>query len=172
MELHSRLYIWSIGEGSGIPGVEVKSDFSHSFCHVTTVKITSKEGESALKKPIGTYVTLESEQMNEQMEKIDQKIIQTTAKLIQEVAHLSTNDSVLIVGLGNQNVTPDSLGPSVVEQIQVTRHLLYYTPEYLPQNTRAVSAIIPRCSRHDRHRNFRYHPRNCRENKTRFGHRH
>ena len=137
-----------------IPGVEVESDFSHSFYHITRVKITSKEGEDALNKPIGTYITLESPQMNEQVEKIEREIIKTTAELIREVSKLTPSDAVFIVGLGNQKVTPDSLGPNVIEKIQITRHLLNYTPEYLPPHTRSVSAVIPRGTRYHRNRNF------------------
>ncbi len=135
---------------NSIPGIEIESDFSHSFFHITRVRITSKEGECALNKPIGTYITLESDQMTMQVEKAEREIIQKTAKLIQEVSKLTPSDAVFIVGLGNQKVTPDSLGPNVIEKIQVTRHLLHYTPEYLPPHTRSVSAVVPRSTRYHR----------------------
>ena len=50
---------------------------------------------------------------------------------------------VLVVGLGNEYITPDSLGPKVINEIDVTRHLLKYMPEVLEEGTRSVSAISP-----------------------------
>ena len=53
------------------------------------------------------------------------------------------NKSIFVVGLGNIAVTPDALGPKVVKQIDITRHLLNYAKELVSENTRAVSAISP-----------------------------
>ena len=47
------------------------------------------------------------------------------------------------MGLGNEYVTPDALGPKVVSDIDVTRHILQYMPQYLDKDTRSVSAISP-----------------------------
>ena len=49
----------------------------------------------------------------------------------------------MIVGLGNLYVTPDALGPKVVPEIEVTRHILEYMPKAMPEDTRPVSAISP-----------------------------
>lgn len=49
----------------------------------------------------------------------------------------------MVVGLGNQKVTPDSLGPRVIQDIDITRHLLTYAPQYLEKDARPVSAIAP-----------------------------
>ena len=57
--------------------------------------------------------------------------------------HVSEKEDILVVGLGNEYVTPDSLGPKVISEIDVTRHILTYMPEYLDENTRPVSAISP-----------------------------
>ena len=56
---------------------------------------------------------------------------------------LSNHKRILVVGLGNIYVTPDSLGPKVINEIDVTRHILKYMPEALEEGTRAVSAISP-----------------------------
>ena len=50
---------------------------------------------------------------------------------------------MLVVGLGNRAITPDSLGPRVVESIYVTRHIKQYMPDALPGPVRAVSAVAP-----------------------------
>ena len=57
--------------------------------------------------------------------------------------HIQDQDDILVVGLGNVYVTPDSLGPKVVSDIDLTRHLLQYVPQYMDENTRPVSAIAP-----------------------------
>lgn len=57
--------------------------------------------------------------------------------------HLASKDEILVVGLGNLYVTPDSLGPKVINEIDVTRHIINYMPQVLPENTRPVSAISP-----------------------------
>ena len=49
----------------------------------------------------------------------------------------------MYVGLGNLYVTPDALGPKVVPEIEVTRHILEYMPKAMPEDTRPVSAISP-----------------------------
>ena len=50
---------------------------------------------------------------------------------------------VLVIGLGNRSITPDALGPRVVEQVYVTRHILEYMPDLLNFKPRSVSAIAP-----------------------------
>ena len=51
--------------------------------------------------------------------------------------------SILVVGLGNKNITADSIGSKVVENLNITRHILKYSPELLPENTRELCAIAP-----------------------------
>lgn len=126
-----------------IPGIETEIDDSDSDILVTKVKILSDEGANALGKPIGNYITIESQMMNDEVENIDNKIIQKVSEIIKDISHLVKNDTVLVVGLGNGDVTPDALGPKVIENLQITRHLIEYAPEYVKEGTRAVSAIIP-----------------------------
>ena len=47
------------------------------------------------------------------------------------------------MGLGNIYVTPDALGPKVINEIEVTRHIMKYLPQYVEEGTRMVSAISP-----------------------------
>lgn len=58
-------------------------------------------------------------------------------------AHVGPQDDVLVVGLGNEYVTPDSLGPKVTADIEVTRHVIKYMPQYVEEGTRPISAISP-----------------------------
>ena len=57
--------------------------------------------------------------------------------------HIDNKSPVLVVGLGNLYVTPDALGPKVVNEIDITRHLIEYMPGVLDESTRPVSAIAP-----------------------------
>ena len=82
-----------------IPGIEAFFDDSDCDVHISTVKVLSKIGSEALSKPIGEYITIESPYMNDEVEKIDKKIIKTLAKNIKKLANLKETDSVLVVGL-------------------------------------------------------------------------
>lgn len=126
-----------------IPGIEANFDNSDYDIRVSTVKILSNEGSKALSKPIGEYVTIESEYMNDEVEKIDKKIIKRLSENIKKLINLEQISSVLVVGLGNSDVTPDALGPKTIEKLLITRHLIEYSPDLIDKNTRAISAIIP-----------------------------
>ena len=78
---------------------------------------------------------------DEEIENYGNKLSNELKKLID--AHTSKQDEILVVGLGNIYVTPDSLGPKVINEIDVTRHILKYMPEVLEEGTRSVSAISP-----------------------------
>lgn len=126
-----------------VPGVETIVDDSDSDLLVTTVRIVSSEGSNSLGKPIGDYVTIESKYMNDEVEYIDNKIIKKLANVILDTSHIVKKDVVLVVGLGNNDVTPDALGPKVVDNLNITRHLIEYAPELVDENTRPVCAVVP-----------------------------
>lgn len=126
-----------------VPGIETNVDNSSKNMLITTVKITTESGAKALNKPIGEYITIESSYMNDEVEAIDQEVIQTVARTIKKVSHMVKNDSVLVVGLGNTDVTPDALGPKVIDNLFITRHLKKYAPELLEEDVREVSGIVP-----------------------------
>ena len=70
-----------------------------------------------------------------------QSLSKELRKLLEK--YTTSKDEILVVGLGNLYVTPDSLGPKVINEIDVTRHIINYMPQVLPENTRPVSAISP-----------------------------
>ena len=69
--------------------------------------------------------------------------------------HIKSEDSVLVVGLGNEYVTPDALGPKVASDIEVTRHIIKYCPQFVKEGTREISAVSPGVLRSYRNRNIR-----------------
>lgn len=127
-----------------IDGVEVQNEEKENI-KITRVKIINEEGEKALNKPKGNYITLDIKNIktidNEQIEKISDNLAEELRNIIKE--HISDTEDILIVGLGNLYVTPDALGPKVVPEIEITRHILEYMPKAMPEDTRPVSAISP-----------------------------
>lgn len=90
---------------------------------VTEIEITDEEGEKAFGKRRGRYVTVEVQGILEPREKIKER---AAAVLSDELAKFVKHDyflRVLAVGLGNEKVTPDSLGPHTVDKLHVTSHL-------------------------------------------------
>lgn len=99
------------------------------------VEINSEEGAKAIGKPKGVYITLEGPPLWEENAHAPERAEALAAGL---KALLPEKGSVLVVGLGNREITPDALGPAVAEQILVTRHLAEIFPEL-----RTVAAISP-----------------------------
>ncbi|MBQ8298947.1 MAG: GPR endopeptidase [Clostridia bacterium] len=127
-----------------IPGIETIVEDSDNEFKITTVKVNTDEASNALGRPIGEYITIESQYMNDEVARIDEKIINSLSNTLKKlIPAQNTNFSVLVVGLGNSNITPDALGPKVIENLTVTRHLVKYHPELLDKPTISISAIIP-----------------------------
>lgn len=129
---------------NNIDGIETEEETDEKV-KITRVKVTNENGEKAIGKPIGNYVTLDIDELKspseEEINKVSEKLGQELKKLIGE--KISSKDDILVVGLGNWDVTPDALGPKVISYVDITRHLLQYLPEYIDQNSRPVSAIAP-----------------------------
>jgi len=64
-------------------------------------------------------------------------------KELTRVLNLKDDSTILVIGLGNWNVTPDALGPKVVSRLMVTRHLLEYVPDQVDEGVRPVCAVSP-----------------------------
>ena len=112
---------------------------------ITEEKVINENGSNTIGKPIGTYITIDIKELktatDENIENYGNVLSNELKKLIDK--HTTKQDEILVVGLGNIYVTPDSLGPKVINEIDVTRHILKYMPEVLEEGTRSVSAISP-----------------------------
>lgn len=128
-----------------IPGIETSENIINDNIKTNVVKITNSNGEKAIGKPVGTYVTVDIKNLklasDEDIESASEVVKNELKKIID--AHVQNMDEILVVGLGNQFVTPDSLGPKVVSEIDVTKHFIKYTPQYVKEGTRSVCAIAP-----------------------------
>ena len=127
-----------------IPGIECNEENLENM-KITRVEIKTKEGEEALNKKIGNYVTIDLKKMNyipdEEKEKIVNILSTEIGKIIDK--HIGKSDDILVVGLGNLYSTPDALGSKVVKKIEITRHIKKYMPQYIDKNARAISAVAP-----------------------------
>ncbi len=108
---------------------------------ITTVEILDNEGAQALNKPVGTYVTVEIDKL---VNREDNAFSQGAAALgtqIEKMLKLIDTDSILVVGLGNEAITPDAIGPKTAKHTMVTRHLVEKLPEQFG-SMRRVSVLI------------------------------
>ena len=128
-----------------IDGIDAQEQEMNEKLKVTRVKVTSKEGEKAIGKPIGNYITVDVKDLKmateEDIQNSAEVLSQELVKILDN--HVDKQGEILVVGLGNLYVTPDSLGPKVINDIDVTRHLIKYLPQYVEEGTRMVSAISP-----------------------------
>ena len=128
-----------------IEGVEAIEEKINNNIKLTRVKIFDEKGEQALGKRMGTYITIDLKNMkymgNDEIQSASEVLSKELKNMISE--HIKQEEEILVVGLGNIYVTPDALGPKVINEIDITRHLLKYVPQYLDKNTRPVSAISP-----------------------------
>ncbi len=114
--------------------------------HITRVVISSKNGAKAMNKPMGNYITLEAPAMQEADDDYHREISQELARQIRSILPgADTEQSILVVGLGNRDVTADALGPGVIDNLFVTRHIVkeYGKAAYNKERMNLVSGIVP-----------------------------
>ena len=132
-------------EGLGrrsIPGLKSETLTPQEGITLTRVAVESDEASQALQKAKGQYVTLEAPglALRDPMleEAVSHLMAQELGRMMPEPAR---SGPVLVVGLGNWNITPDSLGPRVVKGTMVTRHLLEMIPQAVDKRVRPVCAM-------------------------------
>lgn len=128
-----------------INGIATEEEIIDEMVKITRVKVLNEEGEQAIGKKKGNYITIDIKDLKIAGEKDIQKASEAVTKELKNLIGnlISKQEDILVVGLGNLYVTPDSLGPKVIQDIDITRHLLTYMPEVLEPNTRSVSAVSP-----------------------------
>lgn len=134
-----------------VSGVVLEEEYDEEKeIKITTVRIDTENGAKAMGKPVGTYLTLEAPNMAAADEGYHREISETLAGFLEKYMKDTEENqekgySVLVVGLGNREVTPDALGPYVVDQLNVTRHIVQEYGRYAvgKGGSRIVSAIVP-----------------------------
>ena len=136
MEAES-LWRRSAGRTSALEGVKAESRQEQGLT-LTRVEILDEEGEKALGKPRGTYVTLEAAELDRR----GPEAAELLGRELRALLNLGPGDRVLVVGLGNREITPDRIGPDTAGQILVTAHLKEQMPELFGE-IRSVYALTP-----------------------------
>ena len=128
-----------------IPGIKSENKKISDSINVYKVVVLDEEGANSIQKPIGTYVTIDVKKMKNIQDDEKEKIAYAVSSELQQIINkqISKQDEILVVGLGNLYSTPDSLGPKVVQNVDVTRHIFKYLPQYVNEGDREVSAISP-----------------------------
>lgn len=141
----TNIYKKSNNISENIDGIETEEEQIDENINISRVKIVNENGEKAIGKPIGNYVTIDIKDLKLADDDRIQKTSENLSKELKNIIdkHITKEDEILVVGLGNVYVTPDSLGPKVINEIDVTRHLKKYMPECLEEGTRTVSAVSP-----------------------------
>ena len=129
-----------------VRGVEVQEDYNEEKdIRTTVVKITTENGARARGGPQGTYITIESEGLSAPDEDYHREVSEELSGHLRQLIGLEKEKSVLIVGLGNPGITADSLGPEVIGNLHMTRHLIreYGLKSTEKQILHAISGIVP-----------------------------
>ena len=148
-----------------VSGVVLEEEYDEEKeIKITTVRIETENGAKTMGKPVGTYLTLEAPNMAASDEGYHREISETLAGFlekymkdgkaekgevekgkVEKTGREEEEYSVLVVGLGNREVTPDALGPYVVDQLNITRHIVQEYGRYAVEKdgSRIVSAIVP-----------------------------
>ena len=137
-----------------ISGVILEEDFDEEQeIRTTRVEIETENGAKIMGKPVGTYLTIEAPNLavpddGSQMEiasRLSAHISALIGKIRQKREIKEEDLSVLVVGLGNRDVTPDALGPYVADHLCVTRHIVKEYGKYAMgmEHANMISAIVP-----------------------------
>ncbi|NLG03841.1 MAG: GPR endopeptidase [Clostridia bacterium] len=128
-------------------GINVKEfHYDKEEIHVTKVDIETKNAAKELGKPIGTYITLEAPHLCEPDDGYHIEISKAIAKELKAMIPIDQFPcSILIIGLGNRFVTPDALGPQVIDNLMITRHIVreYGAAAYDRESINSISALFP-----------------------------
>ena len=112
-------------ENVEIRGVEIRENYNEEKDMKTTVvKIRTENGAKAMKRPQGTYITIEAPDLSLPDEDYHREVAAEIAAHLRQLVDLGEEKSILVIGLGNQAITADSLGPHVIDNLRMTRHII------------------------------------------------
>ena len=127
-------------------GVSIDEYDTMEDVHISKVVILSKNAAKSMGKPMGTYITLEAPALQESDEDYHREISEELARQIKSVLpNIEEEQSILVVGLGNRDVTADALGPCTIDNLFITRHIIkeYGKQAYRASKMHRISALVP-----------------------------
>lgn len=128
-----------------IPGVHMEQIHDKGI-HITRIHVENEQGMKAINKKPGRYITLEVPGLRRKDSELQNRVAMNFAKEFEaflKQLDIKIDAKVLIIGLGNSRVTPDSLGPLVVNNVMVTRHFFELMEGEMGKGYRPVSAVAP-----------------------------
>ena len=129
-----------------IKGVAIHEEYEESLdLNTTVVRIQTEQGARAMEKPRGTYITMEAPNLIVPDEDYHREISVALAHHLRELLHLEKEKSILVVGLGNREITPDALGPRVIQNLKITRHIVkeYGKAGMGKERVHQISSLVP-----------------------------
>ncbi|HIR08148.1 MAG TPA: GPR endopeptidase [Candidatus Pullichristensenella stercoripullorum] len=142
-QIRTDLAMESFGHGGeGMPGVHV-NHWEEMGVSLTEVVVETEEASRALGKAVGVYMTLECPAIRQR--DLDARLAMANL-LGEEMARMLPGEGeapVLVIGLGNRRITPDSLGPQTIDRTLVTRHMFEQLPGFADERMRSVCALAP-----------------------------
>lgn len=123
---------------NGVGGIE-KEELFKGDLKITRISVRTDEAAQLLEKPVGNYVTISCERGFDCM---PDRIIQIAEAVCCELKRISGGcKAPLVAGLGNEGITPDSLGVLVSKKIFATRHIRELAPELYSEKMSEVAVI-------------------------------
>lgn len=129
-----------------IKGVEIHEDYQEKLdLRTTVVEIHTESGAKLMEKPKGTYITMEAPNLVVPDEDYHREISKALAGHLFQLLHLEKEKSILVVGLGNRDITPDALGPRAINNLKITRHIVkeYGKASVGEEKVHLVSSLVP-----------------------------
>ncbi|MBD9009058.1 MAG: GPR endopeptidase [Clostridiales bacterium] len=145
IEAHEMLAMGKASDFS-INGIKVEETEHNNYIKITRIKVDNENGARELGKPMGSYITIEMPARFYGQQEIYEEMCKACAcelKSITDEMLDDQDDTVLVVGLGNDRITADALGPRVIDSLMITRHLKKYIPDEIDEGIRPLCAIAP-----------------------------
>ncbi|MBQ7061505.1 MAG: GPR endopeptidase [Clostridia bacterium] len=126
-----------------IEGISEKEETDGEIL-IKRVGIFTESAAKKVNKAMGNYITLEANALSARPQELFRAVSARLGAELKSLLRFGVESAcILVVGLGNRAVTPDSLGPRTVEKVYVTRHVKRYIPEAFSAGVPSVAAIAP-----------------------------
>lgn len=128
-------------ESADKSGIAV-SEYNEDGVYVTEIRVENEAGAKIIGKPAGRYITIEAPDIK-YSDSVYEKTCLAIAREIKKLCKIEKDTKTLVVGLGNDLITPDALGPVAVSKLMVTNHIKTHLAEVLDDSYSSVCALTP-----------------------------
>ncbi len=142
MDIRTDLAVEAANMCTDLSGIECEVEENKDI-KIERVKITTEEASEKTGKPMGNYITITVDDLSDNDKDDYENVCMCVARELKKILDVSPQAPVLTVGLGNECITADSIGPKSVKKLLVTRHIKEIMPEEIDESVRSVSAISP-----------------------------